>query len=66
LADLFQGLHEAESRHYQLYLGLAARAAARAGLALQPRIAAFAAREAELITAPDPLFRFHSGPPPLE
>jgi tRNA 2-(methylsulfanyl)-N6-isopentenyladenosine37 hydroxylase len=66
LADLFQGLHEAESRHYRLYLGLAGRAAARAGLGLQPRIAAFAAREAELITAPDPLFRFHSGPPPLQ
>jgi len=65
-AELFQGLHEAESRHYQLYLSLAARAAARAGLGLEPRIAAFAAREAELITAPDPLFRFHSGPPPLQ
>src|ERR1700727_1260174 len=29
LDDLFGGLHEAESRHYQLYLGLGARAAAR-------------------------------------
>ena len=66
LAELFRGLHEAESRHYRLYLDLAARAAARAGLELQPRVAAFAAREAELITAPDPLFRFHSGPPPLQ
>lgn len=63
LADLFRGLHEAESRHYQLYLDLAARAAARAGLDPAERIAAFAAREAQLITDPDPLFRFHSGPP---
>jgi tRNA-(ms[2]io[6]A)-hydroxylase len=63
LSDLFLGLHEAEARHYQLYLDLAARAAARAGLELAARIAAFAAREAQLITDPDPLFRFHSGPP---
>jgi tRNA-(ms[2]io[6]A)-hydroxylase len=64
LADLFRGLHEAESRHYQLYLSLAARAAARSGLDANPRIAAFAAREAELISTPDAVFRFHSGPPP--
>jgi tRNA-(ms[2]io[6]A)-hydroxylase len=63
LDDLFRGLHEAEARHYQLYLDLAARAAARAGLSLEQRIAAFAAREAQLITEPDPVFRFHSGPP---
>jgi tRNA-(ms[2]io[6]A)-hydroxylase len=63
LDDLFRGLHEAESRHYQLYLDLAARAAARASLNLQERIAAFAACEAQLITDPDAVFRFHSGPP---
>ena len=64
LSDLFRGLHEAEARHYQLYLDLAARAAQRAGLELDARIAAFAAREVQLITEPDPMFRFHSGPPP--
>ncbi len=64
LDDLFRGLHEAEARHYQLYLDLGRRAAARAGLDVDARIAAFAACEAELITEPDPLFRFHSGPPP--
>jgi tRNA-(ms[2]io[6]A)-hydroxylase len=63
LASLFQGLHEAEARHYELYLNLAKRAAARAGLDVEPRIADFAALEAQLITSPDPLFRFHSGPP---
>lgn len=62
-AELFRGLHEAEARHYELYLELALRAAARAGIALDGRIAAFAALEAQLITDPDPLFRFHSGPP---
>jgi tRNA-(ms[2]io[6]A)-hydroxylase len=63
LDDLFRGLHEAEARHYQLYLDLAARAAARANLSLGERVEAFAVREARLITEPDPVFRFHSGPP---
>jgi tRNA-(ms[2]io[6]A)-hydroxylase len=63
LSDLFQGLHNAEARHYKVYLDLAARAAKRAGVALQARIEDFAALEAELITAPDSVFRFHSGPP---
>jgi tRNA-(ms[2]io[6]A)-hydroxylase len=62
MSDLFQGLHNAEARHYRVYLGLAERAAARARLALEPRIREFAALEAELITSHDPVFRFHSGP----
>jgi len=63
LRDLFGGLHQAEARHYKIYLGLAGRAAARAGVNLEQRIAAFAALEAQLITSPDAVFRFHSGPP---
>jgi tRNA-(ms[2]io[6]A)-hydroxylase len=63
LSDLFGGLHQAEARHYKIYLSLAGRAAARAGVNLEPRIAAFAALEAQLITSPDAVFRFHSGPP---
>jgi tRNA 2-(methylsulfanyl)-N6-isopentenyladenosine37 hydroxylase len=63
LRGLFEGLHEAEARHYELYLSLAERAATRAALHVESRIGDFAALEAELITAPDPLFRFHSGPP---
>jgi len=63
LSDLFQGLHNAEARHYRVYLDLAARAAKRAGIALPARIEEFAALEAELITSPDAVFRFHSGPP---
>ena len=65
LRGLFCGLHEAEDRHYKVYLSLAARAAARASVNLDERIAAFAALEAQLITSPDPLFRFHSGTPVL-
>jgi tRNA-(ms[2]io[6]A)-hydroxylase len=63
LSDLFAGLHNAEARHHRVYLDLARRAAKRAGVALQPRIEEFASLEAELITSPDPVFRFHSGPP---
>jgi tRNA 2-(methylsulfanyl)-N6-isopentenyladenosine37 hydroxylase len=63
MRDLFRGLHQAEARHYRVYLGLAERAAARAGMDLQPRVAEFAALEAQLITSPDAVFRFHSGAP---
>jgi len=60
---LFQGLHDAEARHFRLYLDLAQRAAARAATALAPRIEEFARLEAELILSPDDVFRFHSGVP---
>jgi len=63
LRELFDGLHAAEARHYQVYLKLAGRAAVRAALDLERRIEEFANLEAELITSADPLFRFHSGPP---
>jgi tRNA-(ms[2]io[6]A)-hydroxylase len=63
LAGLFEGLHEAESRHGRTYLDLARRAAARSGLDFDARLREFAALEDELITQPDALFRFHSGPP---
>ncbi len=65
LDALFAGLHAAEARHYKMYLDLARRAAARHGLGIEARIAAFAELEAELMTAPDEEFRFHSGPPAL-
>jgi tRNA-(ms[2]io[6]A)-hydroxylase len=63
LSDFFRGLHDAEARHYQVYLDLARRAAQRASVALDARVEAFAVLEAELITLPDEVFRFHSGPP---
>ena len=65
LKDLFEGLHNAESRHYRVYLDLARRAAKRAGAPLEARVDAFAALEADLVTQPDPVFRFHSGPPDM-
>ncbi len=63
LDELFQSLHAAEARHYNVYLDLARRAAPRAGVDLPKRIDEFALLEAELITGRDELFRFHSGVP---
>jgi tRNA 2-(methylsulfanyl)-N6-isopentenyladenosine37 hydroxylase len=63
IGDLFQGLHAAEARHFKVYLDLAKRAAERADLEWQSRLDEFGALEAQLITSPDPVFRFHSGPP---
>jgi tRNA-(ms[2]io[6]A)-hydroxylase len=63
LGEFYAGLEAAEARHADLYLGHAARHAAAAGLDLAARFEALAALEAELATRPDPLFRFHSGPP---
>ncbi len=63
LSEFFDGLHNAEARHFKMYLELAKRAALKAHADLDARIQAFAVLEAELIVSADPLFRFHSGPP---
>jgi tRNA-(ms[2]io[6]A)-hydroxylase len=63
IGDLFEGLHDAEGRHYRVYLDLARRAARRAGIGCSPRVEEFAALESELITSHDDVFRFHSGTP---
>ncbi len=63
IGDLFQGLHNAEARHYRIYLDLARRAAERAGIGFHPRVEEFALLESELITSRDDVFRFHSGTP---
>jgi tRNA-(ms[2]io[6]A)-hydroxylase len=62
-SEFYQGLYQAEVRHARVYLDLARRAAKRAGIALEPRIEEFAELESRLITQPDAVFRFHSGPP---
>ena len=63
IGNLFQGLHNAEARHYRVYLDLALRAAERAGIGFHPRVEEFAVLESELITSRDDVFRFHSGTP---
>ena len=65
LALLFEDLHAAEARHYTVYLNLSRRAAERARIDWQSRVDAFAELETDLVTSPDPVFRFHSGPPPI-
>jgi tRNA-(ms[2]io[6]A)-hydroxylase len=74
LGRLFQGLHNAEARHFRVYLDLARRAAGRGwtrpwrrglrssrGAHRRPPGSHSGALEAELITSLDEEFRFHSG-----
>jgi tRNA-(ms[2]io[6]A)-hydroxylase len=63
LARFYTGLCESEARHFGLYLALARKHASRCGLDLDASLEALACAEAELATAPDVQFRFHSGPP---
>jgi tRNA-(ms[2]io[6]A)-hydroxylase len=57
---LYAQLEASEARHQSLYLQLAQRLAADD---VTDRIASLADAEAELVSAPDPQFRFHSGRP---
>ena len=61
LRGFYTGLAEAEVRHFEVYLDLAARAAADRDIDTRKR--ELAELEAQLIEAPDPQFRFHSGVP---
>jgi tRNA-(ms[2]io[6]A)-hydroxylase len=63
LARFYGQLERSEARHFQLYLRLAITASQAGGLNWRERLAVLARREAELATAPDEQFRFHSGPP---
>lgn len=60
LSRFYVSLLRSEARHYADYLALAER---YAGESIAERIQMIAAAEAELITSPDPAFRFHSGVP---
>jgi tRNA 2-(methylsulfanyl)-N6-isopentenyladenosine37 hydroxylase len=60
LGDFYASLERSEARHFELYVSLARAAAPDQW---QERLGPLADREAELATAADPVFRFHSGPP---
>jgi tRNA-(ms[2]io[6]A)-hydroxylase len=60
LADFYAQLERSEARHFELYVSLARAAAPDRW---RERLDTLAAREAELATELDPVFRFHSGPP---
>jgi tRNA-(ms[2]io[6]A)-hydroxylase len=66
LSGFYRGLQESEARHFRLYLDLAQAHGRRFDLDLDARLESLARIEAELATAPDPQFRFHSGPPAEE
>jgi tRNA-(ms[2]io[6]A)-hydroxylase len=63
MAELYRGLTESEARHRGMYLDLAAKHALAHGLDVDAQLEVLSRVEAELITSPDPLFRFHSGVP---
>ena len=60
LSAFYKKLCISEMRHYQLYIDIATTYFADK---VEERVCVFAAREAELIERPDPLFRMHSGVP---
>jgi len=64
LREFYDGLCASESRHHLLYLRLAEeRSRADEGAEWRAALRRFAEIEAELVTAPDEQFRFHSGLP---
>jgi tRNA-(ms[2]io[6]A)-hydroxylase len=60
LSGFYDGLAASEARHHQLYLRLAEQ---RYTNQWRSRLEFLRSVEAELITTPDPQFRFHSGVP---
>jgi tRNA-(ms[2]io[6]A)-hydroxylase len=60
LGDFYGVLERSEARHFELYVNLARAAAPERW---QERLSTLAEREAQLATAADPVFRFHSGAP---
>lgn len=61
LGRFYTSLLRSEARHYEDYLTLAQQVAGEASI--QDRVEFFTQLEGELITSPDPEFRFHSGVP---
>lgn len=59
IAELYRQLINSEARHFSDYLALARKY----GDDVDDRVQTFLAKDAELITSPDPEFRFHSGSP---
>ena len=61
LGEFYRRLAESEARHQSLYLRLAEKRSGQVDW--KARLAELASIEAELVTSPDPRFRFHSGLP---
>jgi tRNA-(ms[2]io[6]A)-hydroxylase len=63
LRRFYRGLLASESRHFEHYLGFALSETGVSQTELDARLEELKVIEAQLITQPDPCFRFHSGPP---
>lgn len=63
LGNFYAGLAASEARHRSVYLRLAERHADRYGGDVAAAFGRLGSIEAELISSPDPQFRFHSGEP---
>lgn len=60
----YNGLLSSEARHFQHYLAFARTVCGLDDAVFDQRVAELRRLETKLITSPDPVFRFHSGPPP--
>jgi tRNA 2-(methylsulfanyl)-N6-isopentenyladenosine37 hydroxylase len=65
LGRFYAGLLESEARHFENYIALARCETGASDEEVDARLVEFRAIDAQLITAPDPQFRFHSGVPCL-
>jgi tRNA-(ms[2]io[6]A)-hydroxylase len=63
LGRFYGGLLASEARHFEHYIAFARSECGVTDAEIDARLAELKAVEAELITMPDPLFRFHSGLP---
>ena len=63
LSKFYAGLLASEARHFEHYLKFAREECGVPAEEVDARLDDLRALEAELINAPDPQFRFHSGPP---
>jgi tRNA-(ms[2]io[6]A)-hydroxylase len=64
VGEFYARLAHSEARHREEYLEAAGAAGGVEPEGWRGRLRALAEREAQLATTPDPVFRFHSGPPP--
>lgn len=63
LGKFYGGLLTSEARHFEHYIAFAKSECEVSNSEIMPRLQELKAVEANLITKPDPDFRFHSGPP---
>jgi tRNA-(ms[2]io[6]A)-hydroxylase len=66
IGKFYAGLLASEARHFEHYLGFAREECDVEDEVFENRLAELKTIEAELISAPDPQFRFHSGLPSRE